>query len=39
MCPFGYGQIQTSRQAGGIASDRIRSIVACSVIRCPSASR
>ena len=38
MWPFGWGQIQTSFHAGGIASSRIRSITSRSTIRSPSAS-
>ena len=38
MWPRGSRQIHTSRQAGGIASARMRSIVASSVTRAPSAS-
>ena len=38
-CPSGSGQIQTSSQAGGIASSRIRASVSSSSIRSPSASR
>ncbi|HEY1852966.1 MAG TPA: hypothetical protein VGG40_00135 [Solirubrobacterales bacterium] len=37
--PSGSGQIQTSFQAGGIASSRIRASVSSSSIRSPSASR
>ena len=33
MCPLGYGEIQTSCHAGGIASDLIRWISSASVIR------
>ena len=33
MCPLGYGEIHTSCQAGGIASDLIRWISSASVIR------
>src|SRR3954471_14751160 len=39
MCPLGYGEIHTSCQAGGIASDLIRSISSASVIRFPAWSR
>jgi hypothetical protein len=34
--PFGFGQIQTSSYAGGMASERIRFSVASSLIRLPS---
>src|SRR4051794_30099358 len=35
MCPFGYGEIHTSRQAGGIASDLILAISSASEMRAP----
>src|SRR5438128_897097 len=38
-CPFGSGQIQTSRQAGGMASARMRSIAGPVSIRSPLWSR
>ena len=39
MWPPGYGQIQTSSQAGGIASSRMRARISSSVTRSPSGSR
>ena len=38
-CPRGYGQIQTSSQAGGIPSSRMRSTTSGASIRVPSSSR
>ena len=39
MWPSGSGEIQTSAQAGGIRSARIRSSVAASLISAPARSR
>ena len=38
MCPLGNGEIHTSCQAGGIASDLIRCTSSASVILAPSLS-